>query len=156
MTLAWRWKVLTNVSTQKLIALENSCLKILKNRLPRKAKHLDYDFPIFFIDLFGGIYFAAFLANWVLFKLCFLANLRFFKNLGSIPFILIFCLVLGLRVGFLWCFRFWLWLVWFLDLAILRTTKSKEILMSKDFQNILQKMASYSNWEINSETLNGF
>ena len=120
MTLAWRWKVLTNVSKQKLIALDDSCLKILKNRLPRKAKHLDYDFPIFFIDLCEGIYFAAFLANWVLFKLCFLANLRFFKNLGSIPFILIFCLVLGLRVGFLWCFRFWLWLVWFLDLDLVQ------------------------------------
>merc|ERR1719215_829982 len=48
-----------------------------------------------------------------------LACLWLRKNLGSMPTVDIF---LGRRlflIPFLWAFWFWLWFVWFLDLAIL-------------------------------------
>ena len=80
---------------------------------------------------------AALFAIWCLFRLCFLANFMFFKNLGSQPekvefYIMLitsgilsspFMLMCLLREGFLsplrWSFLLWLWAVWFLDLAIL-------------------------------------
>ena len=62
---------------------------------------------------------AAFLAIWCAFRLCFLANFIFLKNLGSIPLTFILCLVEGFLVGLRWCFLVWLWLVWFFDFAII-------------------------------------
>ena len=64
-------------------------------------------------------YAAAFLAIWVLLRLCFLANFMLRTKLGSIPLSLCFCLVEGFLVGLRWFFLVWLCAVWFLDFAIL-------------------------------------
>jgi len=57
----------------------------------------------------GTIYaIAAFFSFWCLFKLCFLANFRFLKNLGSQPFMLMCLLVEGFLIPPLWFLRVWL------------------------------------------------
>jgi len=63
---------------------------------------------------------ALFFDSWIIFcfLLCFRTNLRFLRNFLSVPFIDICLYTFGLWIPFLWSFLFWLWFVWFLDLAI--------------------------------------